>query len=94
MVISVFIVALRCDPSQPWIFINAQCANLVRSIASSSRKIYILTHVQFVRWQVVAAFDIITEVLLFSTSIYMVKSLQLSLSKKFVVILAFGLRLP
>ncbi|KFY42604.1 hypothetical protein V495_04422 [Pseudogymnoascus sp. VKM F-4514 (FW-929)] len=27
--ISVFIVALRCDLSQPWIFINEQCTNLL-----------------------------------------------------------------
>lgn len=30
MVISVFIVAFRCDVAEPWIFINTQCTNLVR----------------------------------------------------------------
>ncbi|KAK0113952.1 hypothetical protein ONS95_014197 [Cadophora gregata] len=51
------------------------------------------THV-LSRWRTVAAMDIITEVALFSTSIYLVKNLQLSLHKKSLVVLAFGLRLP
>ncbi|PVH76673.1 hypothetical protein DL98DRAFT_591975 [Cadophora sp. DSE1049] len=38
--------------------------------------------------------DIITELTLFSTSIYLVKNLQLSLHKKSLVVLTFGLRLP
>lgn len=49
---------------------------------------------KFTRWQVVASLDIITELALFFNSIYMVKSLQLSIQKKSVVVLAFGLRLP
>jgi hypothetical protein len=38
--------------------------------------------------------DIIIELALFSTSIYLVKKLQLSFQKKLLVVLAFGLRLP
>jgi hypothetical protein len=38
-------------------------------------------------------FDIATELALFSASIFLVKGLQLSLSKKVTVIFAFGLRL-
>lgn len=49
---------------------------------------------QFLRWQVITAFDVITEVALFATSTYLLFGLQMSLEKKFVVILAFGLRLP
>ncbi|PMD55142.1 uncharacterized protein K444DRAFT_98884 [Hyaloscypha bicolor E] len=75
MIISVFILAFRCDVAQPWIFINAQCTNLL------------------VRWEVETVFDITTELALFSASIYLVKGLQLSLSKKVTVIFAFGLRL-
>ncbi|KAH7369607.1 hypothetical protein BKA65DRAFT_416627 [Rhexocercosporidium sp. MPI-PUGE-AT-0058] len=76
MFISVLIVSLRCEISQPWIFIEAQCPHV------------------FARWQTVAGMDIITEVALFSTSIFLVKNLQLSLQKKLIVVLAFGLRLP
>ncbi|KAH8770203.1 hypothetical protein F5882DRAFT_411675 [Hyaloscypha sp. PMI_1271] len=75
MIISVFILAFRCDVAQPWIFINTQCTNLL------------------VRWEVETVFDITTELALFSASIYLVKGLQLSLSKKVTVIFAFGLRL-
>ncbi|KAH7383048.1 hypothetical protein BKA64DRAFT_749130 [Cadophora sp. MPI-SDFR-AT-0126] len=76
MLISVFIVSLRCDLTQPWIFIGASCPHVSA------------------RWQTVAAMDIITEVALFSTSIFLVKNLQLSLYQKSLVVFAFGLRLP
>ncbi|KAL2063953.1 hypothetical protein VTL71DRAFT_4447 [Oculimacula yallundae] len=76
MVVSVLIVSLRCDFTQPWTFIDAQCPQLLD------------------RWQTVAAMDIVTELALFSTSIYLVKNLQLSLQKKSLVVFAFGLRLP
>jgi hypothetical protein len=46
------------------------------------------------RWQIVAAFNIIIELALFSATIYIIQGLQLALSKKLVVVLAFGLRLP
>lgn len=45
------------------------------------------------RWEVESVFDIATELALFFASIYLVKGLQLSLSKKVTVIFAFGLRL-
>lgn len=48
---------------------------------------------KLVRWEVETVFDITTELALFSASIYLVKGLQLSLSKKVTVIFAFGLRL-
>ncbi|KAH6721030.1 hypothetical protein BKA61DRAFT_699310 [Leptodontidium sp. MPI-SDFR-AT-0119] len=76
MFISVLIVSLRCELSQPWIFVESKCPHL------------------FARWQTVAGMDIATELALFSTSIYLVKNLQLSLQKKCLVVLAFGLRLP
>ncbi|KFY14329.1 hypothetical protein V491_06094 [Pseudogymnoascus sp. VKM F-3775] len=74
--ISIFVVAIRCDVSRPWIFINQQCSNLLA------------------RWQVVFAFDLITELALVGNSIYLVQDLQVPLGKKIVVVLAFALRLP
>ncbi len=56
--------------------------------------ISILRIVQFVRWQVVAGFDIITELALVSLSAYIVQGLLMTPRKKFMVILAFGFRLP
>lgn len=46
------------------------------------------------RWEAVAVFDILTEVGLFATAIYLLANLRLSLEKKALVIFAFGLRLP
>jgi hypothetical protein len=53
----------------------------------------VLTVVKLARWEVETVFDITTELALFAASIYLVKGLQLSLSKKLTVIFAFGLRL-
>ncbi|KFY38630.1 hypothetical protein V494_04294 [Pseudogymnoascus sp. VKM F-4513 (FW-928)] len=49
---------------------------------------------KLVRWQVVFAFDIITELALIGNSVYLVQDLQVPLGKKVVVVLAFALRLP
>ncbi|KAM7188890.1 hypothetical protein V8F20_010399 [Naviculisporaceae sp. PSN 640] len=46
------------------------------------------------RWQVVVALDIFTEVSLFAVALFLTLGLQLSVSKKIVVLLAFGLRVP
>jgi hypothetical protein len=53
-----------------------------------------LTTAKLIRWQVVLAFDIITELSLVGNSIYLVQDLQVPLGKKIVVVLAFALRLP
>ncbi|KUI63712.1 hypothetical protein VM1G_10502 [Cytospora mali] len=76
MVVSEILVAVRCDISQPWIFVGDKCSDL------------------FQRWQVVTAFDVITEVFLFGLAIYMLQGLKLKLEKKLVVLSAFALRLP
>lgn len=49
---------------------------------------------QFARWQAITAFDVITELLLFGISLYMLRGLTLKMSKKFIVLSAFALRLP
>lgn len=91
-VISIFIVALRCSLSQPWIFINEQCTNLV--ILLLWLIILMLTKAKLIRWKVVLAFDIITELALVGNSVYLVQDLHVPLGKKIVVVLAFALRLP
>ncbi|ROV98038.1 hypothetical protein VMCG_07079 [Cytospora schulzeri] len=48
----------------------------------------------FQRWQVVTAFDVITEVFLFGLAMYMLQGLKLKIEKKLVVLSAFALRLP
>jgi hypothetical protein len=53
-----------------------------------------LTTAKLVRWQVVLAFDVITELALVGNSVYLVQDLQVPIGKKVVVILAFALRLP
>ncbi|KAF2724726.1 hypothetical protein K431DRAFT_300604 [Polychaeton citri CBS 116435] len=75
-VISVFLVALRCDVSQPWIVYGQSCGTLIG------------------QWKAVAAFDIISEVLLFFMSIQLVWDLQTPMVRKARVVFAFAMRLP
>lgn len=49
---------------------------------------------QMSRWQVAVTFDIFTEAALFAVALFITLGLQLTFSKKFVVLLAFGLRVP
>lgn len=51
-------------------------------------------HSQFVRWQVITAFDIIVEVALIVMSVGLVWNLQMAVKLKCKVIAAFALRLP
>lgn len=116
MVVSEILVALRCDMSHPWIFVDNGCGDLVslNSIISlfhpilppapehsprtqttwAERERQTNTPHKFQRWQVVTAFDVITEVLLFSLAMYMLQGLKLKIEKKLVVLSAFALRLP
>ncbi|KAH8755894.1 hypothetical protein F5882DRAFT_367530 [Hyaloscypha sp. PMI_1271] len=47
-----------------------------------------------VRWQVITAFNIISEVAIFGMSFFLVEGLRMPLSQKAIVIAAFGIRLP
>jgi hypothetical protein len=49
---------------------------------------------QFLRWQVISAFDIFFELALVVMSIYIVWDLQAALGMKVTVVFAFSMRLP
>ena len=48
----------------------------------------------FLRWQVITAVDVLDEVALFATAVWLVWALQMSARLKATVIFAFGFRLP
>lgn len=48
----------------------------------------------FTRWQFIAALDILTEIALFSISLYLIWGIQMSLKSKIIVVTSFGCRLP
>ena len=50
--------------------------------------------VQFLRWQIITALDVITEACLFLLPVYLVIGRQMPLKQKLIVVTAFGLRLP
>ncbi|KAI4228446.1 MAG: hypothetical protein L6R36_001637 [Xanthoria steineri] len=76
LVLSVFLIALQCNLSRPWIFMDPQCRDAI------------------VRWDIIGAIDIATEVALFGMAILLVKDLKMDVSKKSFVVVAFALRLP
>lgn len=94
--ISIMITALRCDLSRPWHYFNENgttCTDLVCLFRLKVRIIVLTATSQINRWQTVAAFDILTEVILAAASVYLVYALQMDWSKKISVIFAFDLRL-
>ncbi|MCJ1436551.1 hypothetical protein MMC27_005930 [Xylographa pallens] len=74
-VVSIFMIALRCQLSTPWMDYDGQCSNL------------------FLRWQIISAVDITTEIALFAVAVYIVQGLQMPLLRKGTVVLAFTFRL-
>ncbi|RDW88000.1 hypothetical protein BP6252_00032 [Coleophoma cylindrospora] len=75
---SLIILGIRCHPLQPWI-------DVLSASACSSL---------FLRWQVITALDIITELVLFAIAIYLVWNLRMQLGNKAKVVGAFGCRIP
>lgn len=49
---------------------------------------------QFLRWQIIGAFDVITEAALFGMAIYLVLGLRLPIRLKIFVVAAFIFRIP
>jgi hypothetical protein len=60
----------------------------------SKFRLHFTDYLQFLRWQIITAFDIIIELALLGVASYIVGALQLSKYKKSIVIFAFALRLP
>ena len=91
LVLSIFLIALRCDLSQPWIFIGTKCQDLVRRFFERGGQE--LMRAQVTRWRIINSMDIALEVALFVMAILLVKNLQMELKRKIFVVTAFGLRL-
>jgi hypothetical protein len=53
-----------------------------------------LTNIQVRRWQLISAFDVITEIIILVLIIGLVFNLQMPFKKKFMVVLGFAFRLP
>ena len=89
---SILAVVIRCHGSTPWIM-DEQCNNMVR-LCSSIHRAFHLTAVQFLRWQIIGAFDVVTEAALFGMAIFLVQGLRMPLRLKVFVVGAFAIRLP
>ncbi|CAK7263958.1 hypothetical protein SEPCBS57363_000839 [Sporothrix epigloea] len=76
-IVSIFVVSIRCDISQPWNDTANGCSTSTYS-----------------RWTAVTVLDILTEAAIFVGGVWLVHGIQLPWSKKSVVVIAYGLRLP
>lgn len=101
VILSLFIIALRCQLSQPWV-VNQDCVNVVSFAFPLARSGAIpplpnyanIDEKKFVRWQIVGALDGVTELALFVMAIYLVLGLRMNLQLKAFVVAAFAFRLP
>lgn len=66
---------------------------LVFPLSPSAPK-WTLTCSQFPRWQAITAFDVITEMLLFGLSLYILRGVKMKFTNTLIVVFAFALRLP
>ena len=90
---SVLALALKCDPAEPSITIGEKCTNLA-SCEACIRLICRVNNIQVRRWQLISAFDVITEIIILVLIIGLVVNLQMPFRKKFMVVLGFTFRLP
>ncbi|MCJ1382506.1 hypothetical protein MMC17_005619 [Xylographa soralifera] len=74
-------VCLQCDPVQPWQTIDIDTGELMCTKLVT-------------QWAGIGAFDIVTELAIFSISIYMVWTLQMAFKSQVIVVFAFACRLP
>ena len=88
---STMAIAFRCHLPQPWIMDEA-CNNMAGFSLSLGTES--LTNPQFLRWKLIGAFDIATEIALFLMAIYLVVDLRMPFHLKAFVVTAFAFRLP
>lgn len=92
-VASFFAIALKCNLSHPWLIYHERCVNVVSQ--SPPRLIHLLiTPSQLLRWDIICAFDIVTEILLFASAVYLVWELQTEFGRKATIVAGFACRLP
>lgn len=92
-----FVVALTCNISKPWVLIEEQCPNYVSSSFQVSTR-HIPSKVtdlnsKPLRWQIMESLGCVHELATLGMSVWLVWSLKTSRSNKMIVAFAFGFRL-
>lgn len=93
-----FAMSMKCDISNPWI-LSDKCHHIVsvNCCPRSSQCHILLTtlfDIQELRWQIITAFDVLSELMMFGMLVYLIWGLQMVMSRKFVIAGAFACRLP
>lgn len=91
-ILSIVAVSVQCSVGDFILADQGQCSHQVS--LTMLEYIPILISMQFLRWQLITAFDVATECILVIVSIMIVWPVQLLLPLKCQVVLAFAFRLP
>lgn len=87
-------IALQCNMRHPWISIDEECPGIVSSVPDDDIwRLHILTEFQLRRWQIISALDIVLEVAIVGLVVFLVSTLQTSMSSKVTVVGIFSFRL-
>jgi len=94
---SIILIATPCNITQVYTQ-SDECVNRVSYIILWYHQLLHcpphVDHLQWPKWQAIAALDIFTEGLIFAIAIQLVYSLHMRLLAKFLVVMAFSARLP
>lgn len=99
-ILSIVISTAGC-PARPassyyWAFREnaGRCPSLVSTTLCSAFIAWVAKAMQDIRWQILTAFDVVTEIGLLALPIQLVWNLQMPRSKKAMITVAFWIRLP
>lgn len=90
-VVAFFVLAFRCGASRPWAQASGRCIDEVSP--SSSVLVRLLTSLKVLFWIGIAPVDILTELLVIALPTFMMLPVQVALSKKVVIVVAFIFRI-
>ncbi|PGH00162.1 hypothetical protein AJ80_09215 [Polytolypa hystricis UAMH7299] len=77
-----------------WLFIAILLISINCGLKMPWQEVANLCHDMFIRWQVITALDVITELLLFGLAVLLLAGLQMPLQQKGIVLSSFAFRLP
>lgn len=101
-IIAMIAIASQCSHPRPWAIISENCFNQVRCLwififfyyvlCIASTPAWILISTQNPFWYVIGTFDILVNLAIIALPIYVLYDIQMSWSRKFAIMGAFGVR--
>lgn len=91
-------MSIKCDITKPWI-VSDRCHHIVSvnccpKYSQCHIVLTALSDIQELRWKLITAFDVLSELMMFGMLVYLIWGLQMAMSRKVVIVGAFACRLP